>query len=127
MEDQRATGRGLVLAVIVATLALSALAIITSNVVRGSERLPTQIVRFLLTVGLCVFLHRGANWARWVAGVLFILAGLAGLVGGAALVTLSPLGFVVIAMGLVYLASAYILLFVPAVREYFTAKKTSAV
>jgi len=74
----------LVLAVIVATLTLSVLVIVVFNTIQGAQRLPRQIVRFFLTVGLCVFLYRGANWARWVAGGLFTLAGLGSFSGGGA-------------------------------------------
>ncbi len=119
MEPQVERGRRLVLAVMVATLTLSVLVIGTFNIVQGSERLPQQIVRFLLTVGLCVFLYRGANWARWVASVLFVLGGVGSLLGGIAVLSTSMTGLLLIGVGLVYVASAVVLLAVPAVRAYF--------
>lgn len=120
METKPDTGRSLVLAVIVASLSLSVLVIVAFNIGRGPERLPQQIVRFFLTVGLCVILYRGANWARWVAGILFALGGLGSLIGGVASLSTSIMaGLLLVVMGLVYLASAVILLFVPAVRAYF--------
>ena len=126
MEPQVESGRRLVLAVIVASLTLSVLAIVAFNIARGPERLPQQIVRLLLTVGLCVFLYRGANWARWVAGILFVLAGLGSLLGGVAVLSTSMAGLLLIVMGFVYLASAVVLLFVPAVRAYFRVGNAAA-
>lgn len=126
METKPDTGRWLVLAIIVASLSLSLLAIAAFNISGGPERLPRQIVRFFLTVGLCVFLYRGANWARWVAGILFALGGLGSLIGGVAVLTTSMAGLLLFVMGLVYLASALILLFVPAVRAYFGVGNTKA-
>lgn len=109
----------MVLAVIVASLTMSLLVIVLFNLGRGPERLPQQIIRFLLTAGLCVFLYRGANWARWVGGVLFALGALGSLLGGLALLSTSIAGVLLLVMCLVYSASAVILLFVPTVRAYF--------
>lgn len=119
METKPEAGRRLVLAIIVASLALSVLAILVFNVARGPERLPQQIVRFLLTVGLCVFLYRGANWARWVAGILFTLGGVGSLLVGSVALTTSLAGLLLIAMGLIYAGSAVVLFFVPPVQRYF--------
>jgi hypothetical protein len=121
MQVQTGTGRRLILAVIAATLTLDVLAIVTSSAILGPQRLPQQIVRFLLSIGLCVYLYRGANWARWVAGILYALAGLGSLVAGLAALTASMAGLLLLVMGLVYVASAVVLLFVPTVRAYFGA------
>ncbi len=126
MESQVATGRRLVLAVIVASLMISILVIVVFNISRGPERLPQQIVRFLGTIALCVFLYRGANWARWVVSILSILAGFGALLLGLDALSSSGMGFLLIAMGLVYVVSAGILLFVPTVRAYFSVEKTDA-
>lgn len=120
VPPQFASGRRLVLAIIVASLTLDVLVIVTFNFVRGAELLPQQIVRFLLTVVLYVFLYRGANWARWAAGILFSLSGFGALQEWFALVSISMAGLLLIAMGLVYVASTVILLFVPSVRAYFS-------
>ncbi len=66
------SGRRIVLAIIVATLTISGSLIVWSNTVLGRELSPQQGVRFVLTVGLCVFLYRGANWARLVAVILYV-------------------------------------------------------
>ena len=119
METKPDMGRWLVLAVIVASLSLSVLVIVAFNIGRGPERLPQQTVRFVLTVGLCIFLYRGSNWARWVAGILFALGGLGSLIEGVAALSTSMASLLLFGMGLVYLGSAVILFFVPAVRAYF--------
>jgi hypothetical protein len=119
MQAHTEAGHRLVLTVIVATLTLSVLVIVASYTIQGPQRLPRQIVRFFLTVGLCVFLYRGANWARWVAGILFAVAGLGSLVDGVGALTISVAGLALLAMGLVYVASAVILLFVPTVQAFF--------
>jgi hypothetical protein len=41
---------------------------------RGSDRLPAQSVRFLLTCALAFFLYRGARWAHWTMIGLVSLA-----------------------------------------------------
>ena len=125
MQPQREVGRRLVLAVIVATLTMSVLVIVTFNAVQDPQRLPQQIVRFFLTVGLCVFLYRGANWARWVAGILFAMAGLGSLLGGVAALTTSMAGLGLLVMGLVYVASTVVLLLVPTVRAFFGAGRAT--
>jgi len=125
MEPQSAAGRRLVLAIVVATLALSVLVDVMLITNRGSERL-WDIVRFLLTVGLCVFLYRGVNWARWVASILFALGGLRSLIGGGTILARSMAGLLLLGMGLVYVASAVILLFVPTVKAYFGVGKPKA-
>jgi hypothetical protein len=118
MASQSATGRRLVLGVIVVTIGLSALVIVATNLALGPARLPVQIVRFLLTVALSIFLYRGANWARWVGVVLFAIGGLSSL-----LLSLGGLpgtgAWLLLALGVTYLVCAGILLFVPSVRTHF--------
>ena len=116
MVSKVATGRWLVVAVIVSALAVSVLNVAAFNVAVGTERVPQQLIRFVLTVGLCIFLSRRANWARWVAGILFALAGVGSLIARVA----SDRGdFLLVTIGMVYAAAAVTLLFVPAVRAYF--------
>ena len=126
METRTERGRRLVLCVIAASLTISVFTIVAFNLRRGTERLPQQVVRLLLTVGLCVLLYRGANWARWAAGILFAVAGLASLLGGFRVLLNGVAGLPLIAMGVVYVSSAAILLFVPAVRSHFGAGKAKA-
>ena len=116
----RTMGQRIVIAVILAIVGLSLLTIVSFTSFRGTERLPQQIVRFLLTIALCYFLYRGANWARWVTVVLCGLGGPAAVLSGVALLPLGFPGVLLIAMGLTYIVCAGILLFAPSVRVYFT-------
>jgi hypothetical protein len=123
MTSRVATGRWLIVAVIVSVLALSVLTAAAFNVAVGTDRQPQQVVRFVLTAWLCIFLYRRAIWARWVAGILFLLAGAVSLFAGFA----SELGdFLLVTMGTVYAAAGIILLFVPAVRVYFRGPSQQA-
>ncbi len=119
-------GRGLVVAVIVATLTMALLADIVSLLMRGPAQLPQQLVRFALTVVLCVFLYRGAAWARWVSGVLFALGSVVSLVGGIAYLSTNTASLLLLLLGAVYAACAVVLLFIPTVREYFGVENVHA-
>jgi len=48
--------------------------------VEPEERLYQHVVRFTLTVALCVWMYRGSPIARWIAIVFFGAAGLLGLI-----------------------------------------------
>ncbi len=116
MASKIETGRWLVVAVIVSAVAVSVLNVAAFNVADGTEREPQQLVRFVLTVGLCTFLCRRANLARLVAGTLSMLAGAGSLIVSVA----SDRGdFLLVTIGMVYAAAAVALLLVPAVRAYF--------
>ena len=108
--------------VIAVILGLTLYIIIAYNLVVGSNRLSLQLWRFFLWTGLCVFLYRGANWARWVASVLFIL-------NGGLLFTFSaavPNRLEMVWTGWVFIVSGAVLLFVPSVRLYFRTRGPSA-
>lgn len=72
-------GRVVVLVIVWGTLFLSACVIGAYVAVKGTDRLPAQAVRFVLTAGLMWWLYRGSPTAKWITVVLFGLAGLAGL------------------------------------------------
>ena len=127
IESRDVSGRPLVVAVIVASLSVSALVILSYNIRLGPQALPQQIVRFLLTCGLCVFLYQGANWARWVVGVLSGLGGLLSMIAGFAALMTNMAGLLLIAMGLLYVACMIVLLFVPTVRKYFGVVNSAAI
>lgn len=117
------TGRWLVVAVIVSALAVSVLNVAAFNVAVGTEREPQQVVRFALTVALCILLYRRVNWGRWAAGILFSLAGVGSLIVSVA----SERGdFLLATIGAVYAAAAAVLLFVPAVHAYFRVGRSQA-
>ena len=72
----RATGKSIVAAIAVGSVAISAIVIAIYVGTTGTDRLPQQVVRFGLTCALGYFLYRGASWARWTAIVLFALGAL---------------------------------------------------
>jgi hypothetical protein len=109
---------------VIAYFVFSSLAtIILFNLLVGSDRLLTQIVRFSLTVGLCWRLYQGRNWARIVLAFLAGLAGIMGIFGGLGVfaTTGNPFAFLLIVQAIFYFACFGILLFFPAVRAYFKA------
>lgn len=97
----------------------SAIVIVNYNLVVGQDRLPTQLVRFGLTLFLCWALYRGKGWARGVCMVLFGLAGLA--MAYRAVTSSSTLAAMVAA---IYLGSVYFLALSPDVRAYFLRRQT---
>ncbi len=117
MNEQVDRGRKIVLAIIVATIAFSAFSIITFISAVGPQRLPFQMVRFVLTVLLGVFLYRGTKWVYWVSVILFGFAGVKGLMDAFLFgQTLMALGSV--AMGIVYVLSAWVLVYSNNVRLF---------
>jgi drug/metabolite transporter (DMT)-like permease len=125
MDQQMQNGRRLVWVVVLGAVIVDALTILTYNITIGSDQLLTQLFRFGLTLVLCRFLLRGANWARWVAGILFSLGGLVAALAGIAM-AMTPegtLGLLMLAIGLLFLAFAILLFCVPSVRLYFRASK----
>lgn len=104
--------------------------------IQGPGLLPYQTVLSSLIVALCVFLYRGANWARWAASILFSVIGLMSLAGGVVtgvvpvVVGAVRLGSIILdglpllVTGVVLASSATVLIFVPSVRAYFNAGKS---
>lgn len=67
-------GRYYVLAAAIA-LAVTEIVVTTAYVMRiGTDRLPQQVIRFLLTLGLGYALMRRKMWARWVTLLLLLAA-----------------------------------------------------
>ncbi|MCY1054071.1 hypothetical protein [Nannocystis sp. SCPEA4] len=79
MRASAARGRRQVIGVINTCMTFHVATIVLFVSVRGGERLPQQIVRTLVTAGLCYALYRGARWARWTTAVLYAPAGALGL------------------------------------------------
>ena len=98
------------------------MSIVLYNIRLGQQRFTTQMIRFALNAILCIYLYLGANWARWVGSVLYVIGGISGLVAGASLLTTGIAVVPILLMGVIYIASACILLFVPAVKMYFGAE-----
>jgi hypothetical protein len=122
MNEEVDRGRKIVLAIIVAAIAFSAFSIITFITTVGLQRLLFQIVRFVLTILLGVFLYRGTKWVYWVSVILFGFAGVTGLMGAFLLGdTLMVLGSV--AMGVVYVLSAWVLVYSNNVRLFLEQQR----
>lgn len=123
MERQNAAGRRLVVAIIVAILTTCILSIVVFIAFEGTGRLPQQIGRLFLTVALSYYLLQGANWARWISGILLGLSGAATLVlaAFALFLSLSLVTMILFVLGAVYLGSAFVLFFDPGVLSYFGA------
>ena len=119
-------GERIVLYIVVATLSISAAVIAWTTLATGPEKLPVQLVRFALTVLLCVFLFRGASSARWIAIVLFALGGLGATVGGFAILRESAFGLLLLAMGAAYLMNFALLAFNSSVKAHFARGKPAA-
>jgi hypothetical protein len=72
-------GQKVLIAIIAGTLLISATTIAASVALLGTGKLPTQLGRFLLTVGLMIWLYRGSTAAKWICVVLYGIAGFVGL------------------------------------------------
>jgi hypothetical protein len=121
-------GRKLVLRVAVVAVSLSILSIATFMIAEGATRLPQQLLRLTLTVLLCVYLVRGAPWARWTSAVLFLLGGLLSLGGGAKLLETPGSAWVMISLGAIYLYCAGVLILSRSVSAFFDqAQRSDAV
>lgn len=84
-----------------------------------------DVGRFLLSCTLCWFLWKGANWARWIMGVL---AALACILGAVALLRTSArmeAAVPLIAMTVFYCFAAYVLLSLQWVRSHFRMETPS--
>jgi hypothetical protein len=115
------SGRRIVLAIVFATVGVSAIVIILFVAANGFATLPPRLVRFALTVALGVLLYRGAAWARWTVVILYSIASIGSLAGASQLLTSGYPGRAMpgVAMGVIYGASVLSLLLVPSVRAHF--------
>lgn len=108
-------GRVIVLCVIAFAVGFSLVVIVSFNVVSGTQRLPSQIVRFALTLGIAVCLYRGISWARYLLAALFAAAAVfAGITLPAMLKQATPFAVSCSAVAVLgYAASAVALLAFP--------------
>jgi hypothetical protein len=79
MTPEEKNGRTIVLMIVGGSLLLSAVITAAYVAVLGTQRLPIQALRVLLTAGLMWWLYRGSRIAKWTVVVLFGLAALAGI------------------------------------------------
>jgi len=115
-------GRRLVLVAAAIMILVSAGTILTYNMALGQQQLISQVIRFILTVVLVIYLFKGYAWARWVSVVLLSLASLGGIVAGISLIPSKPAARLLVAMGVLYLVCLGVLAFSGDVAEYFRQK-----
>ena len=89
-----------------------------------SKKIMQQSIRFLLTVGLLIMVHKGKNWARIVSIVLFSIGVLGAIVGLASITTslVNKIPFIV--MILVYSVALYHFWFSKSFKAFFDYQKT---
>ena len=104
------------LAVIATLIGTSATIITTFLVLRGSERLPGQLMRLGLTSLICFFLYRGVSGARFL---IVIFCG----IGAVYAITSGELPL--LALGGIYVFAGATLVFSPSVSAYFRFKAQS--
>jgi hypothetical protein len=85
MSEEAARGRRSLLWFLSGMILLSACVIGFYIAVKGTGKLPTQIVRFVLTIGLCCWVYSGSVFAKRITIVLAVLAGFSATVIGAML------------------------------------------
>lgn len=130
MEPEIHRGRPIVIALIIVILVMWAF-IVVLNIGRSSIERGMSIVFFLLEVGICAFLYRGAGWARWVQSILWIFQSMRALF--VALIIRLSLGPVskswipLMAFSLMYSSLVAVLLFTPSVRDHFKTAKMSVI
>jgi hypothetical protein len=115
------SGRRIMLVYLGLVLALS-VATITLYVARkGPAALPPRVLRFGLTVGLCVWLYSGSNAAKWISVVLFGAGGAAAFAMPLqwSLPALAYVGF----MASLYLSFAWMLVFSPEVNAFLAQQR----
>jgi hypothetical protein len=105
---------------------LSSITIVFYLVRIGPDRLPQQLVRFALTLGLAYALIRGRQWARWLTSALLLLAVVAlapGVLTSAAFDG-GRIGrtLVLLTMAALYTAVAGVLIWSPGVAEFFRSE-----
>jgi hypothetical protein len=118
-------GKKLVVRVAVIAVSLSIVTIVTFSIDQGATRLPQQLVRLTLTVLLCIYLVRGARWARWTSAVLFLLGGLLSLGAAAQLLGTPADAWIMVGFGAIYLYCAGVLLASRSVSAFFSRGQRS--
>lgn len=79
MSESVRQGCRIVIGYIAAILAMDLGVTAVYLVVIGSQKLPTQVARFVITAALCFWLYRGSTIAKWIIIVLLGSAGMLGL------------------------------------------------
>lgn len=113
-------GRTIVLCIIAFTISVSLFVVLMSALRVGFDKLPTQIVRILLTLLIARALYNGRRWARYLFALLYGLGGAAALFSIPALIETAPpyAIAIMIAMGVGYGVSALTLIASPSVGRF---------
>jgi hypothetical protein len=121
MTAEERKGQTIILSFIALILLIS-LGVITMYVsARGTERLPAQIVRFVLTAALSFGVYQGSVTAKWILVVLMMLGGAMGL--GAAFGG-NPAALVFgVGLAAVYLSFAIVLIASPSVNAFLSYQR----
>ena len=125
LDVVRSDGRRLVAIAIWALLCASILVIVASMFVRHSGPRLSEVVRLALEVLLCVFLYRGAAWARWLTIVCFGLGALFAFRGGLGLLPQAG-GLLLLFLAVTFAACAMLLAFPRSVRSHFAQANQDA-
>lgn len=112
-------GRKLVVRVAVIAVSLSLFNTATFLIAQGTTRASQQLLRLTLTVLLCIYLVRGAPWARWTSAVLFLIGGLLSVGGAAKLLGTPGSAWLMLGFGGIYLYCAGVLLASRSVSAFF--------
>ena len=124
MSDRIERGRLIVIGYIVALLTISFCVIAFYVLVIGPQKLPAQVIRFALTLALCIGLYHGSSVAKWI---LIVLLGLGGLLALVPVATGDPFA---IALGLilavVYLSFAVVMLASKSVKAFLVHQRGKA-
>lgn len=103
----------------IALMLLTSLTVMTYYIVEiGTDRLPNQIVRFLVTCVLCREIYRRKSWARWLT-LLLCCAAVYVAIGPIAEYGVMNIAGLTMAS---YVAIIVLLLFGPGVGEYFSVQ-----
>ena len=117
-QQQYVRGKWLVLGIGALLLGISVWVSVYYVMVRGTDRLLVQALRFSLEVALLWQLYRGHAWARWLTVVLFGIGGMLGLVGIGA-----RLHWLTVSMTVTYLTSAILLAISPSIVAFLTEQE----
>jgi len=128
MDQKNELGRRIVITFIAIYLGAWAVSAVANFYQSNMQRL-LYIVFFSVQVVLCVFMYKGANWARLAQIAFLIFSGFRDLFLGLffrfTLGSGDKVGLMLVAASLIPFSFAAGLLFVPAVKAYFKSGRIS--
>lgn len=124
MSEEALAGRGLVIGVIATSLIVSLTTTLISARMVEDNDLGTDMVRFVLTLLLCLALYQGRGWARWFSVFSFLIGGVGALIAGVLFLRAVPFAApLLLFMGIAYTGCAIVLWWVPSVAAYFAEQR----